>query len=40
MEHLDYQNTVILQILQRMDAQYKGVLLHLSQLVIPPSLNV
>lgn len=32
MEHLDHQDTVILQILQRMDAQHKEVLLHLSQL--------
>jgi uncharacterized membrane protein len=32
MEHLDHQDTVILQILQRMDAQHKEVLLHLSRL--------
>jgi uncharacterized membrane protein len=32
MEHLDHQDTVILQILQRMDTQHKEVLLHLSQL--------
>jgi uncharacterized membrane protein len=32
MEHLDHQDTVILQILQRMEAQHKEVLYHLSQL--------
>jgi uncharacterized membrane protein len=32
MEHLDHQDTVIFQILQRMDAQHKEVLLHLSRL--------
>jgi uncharacterized membrane protein len=32
MDHLDHQDTVILQILQRMDTQHKEVLLHLSQL--------
>src|SRR5215472_519088 len=32
MEHLDHQDTVILQILQRMDAQHKEVLLHLGRL--------
>jgi len=32
MEHLDHQDTVILQILQRMEAQHKEVLLHFSQL--------
>ncbi len=32
MEHLDHQDTVILEILQRMDAQHKEVLYHLSQL--------
>src|ERR1700720_2837485 len=31
MEHLDHQDTVILQILQRMDVQHKEVLYHLSQ---------
>ncbi len=32
MDHLDHQDTVIFQILQRMDAQHKEVLLHLSRL--------
>ena len=32
MDHLDHQDAVILQILQRMDAQHKEVLYHLSQL--------
>ncbi len=32
MEHLDHQDMVILQILQRMDAQHKEVMLHLSRL--------
>ena len=32
MDHLDHQDTVILQILQRMDAQHQEVMLHLSQL--------
>jgi len=32
MEHLDHQDMVILQILQRMEADHKEVLLHLSQL--------
>ena len=32
MEHLDHQDTVILQILQRMHAQHREVLLHLSRL--------
>ena len=32
MEHLDHQDTVILQILQRMDAQHKEVVEHLARL--------
>ncbi len=32
MEHLDHQDTVILQILQRMDVQHKEVLEHLARL--------
>jgi uncharacterized membrane protein len=32
MEHLDHQDTVILQILQRMEIQHKEVIFHLSQL--------
>lgn len=32
MEHLDHQDTVILEILQRMEAQHKEVLYHLSRL--------
>ncbi len=32
MEHLDHQDTVIFQILQRMDAQHKEVLEHLARL--------
>jgi uncharacterized membrane protein len=32
MDHLDHQDTVILQILQSMDAQHKEVMLHLSRL--------
>jgi uncharacterized membrane protein len=32
MEHLDHQDTVILQILQRMEVQHKEVIFHLSQL--------
>jgi uncharacterized membrane protein len=32
MDHLDHQDTVILQILQRMEAQHEEVLYHLSQL--------
>jgi len=32
MEHLDHQDTVILQIMQRMEAQHKEVLYHLSRL--------
>ena len=32
MEHLDHQDTVILQILQRMETQHKEVLFHLSRL--------
>src|SRR6266481_3069894 len=32
MDHLDHQDTVILQILQRMEAQHKEVILHLSRL--------
>ncbi len=32
MDHLDHQDTVIMQILQRMDAQHKEVILHLSRL--------
>jgi uncharacterized membrane protein len=32
MEHLDHQDTVILQILQRMEVQHKEVMYHLSQL--------
>ena len=32
MDHLDHQDTVILQILQRMDAQHKEVLGHLARL--------
>jgi uncharacterized membrane protein len=32
MDHLDHQDTVILQILKRMDEQHKEVLYHLSQL--------
>ena len=32
MEHMDHQDTVILQILQRMEAQHKEVLYHLSRL--------
>jgi uncharacterized membrane protein len=32
MEHLDHQDTVILQIIQRMEAQHKEVIYHLSQL--------
>jgi uncharacterized membrane protein len=31
MEHLDHQDTVIIQILQRMEAQHKEVLYHLSR---------
>ena len=32
MEHLDHQDTVIVQILQRMETQHKEVLFHLSKL--------
>lgn len=32
MEHLDHQDTVILQIIQRMEAQHEEVMLHLSRL--------
>jgi uncharacterized membrane protein len=32
MDHLDHQDTVILQILQRMETQHKEVLFHLSKL--------
>jgi uncharacterized membrane protein len=32
MEHLEHQDTVIVQILQRMEAQHKEVLFHLSKL--------
>ncbi len=32
MDHLEHQDTVILQILQRMETQHKEVLFHLSQL--------
>src|SRR5256886_14064950 len=32
MDHLDHQDTVILQIMQRMEAQHKEVLYHLSRL--------
>ncbi len=32
MDHLDHQDKIIVQILQRMDTQHKEVLLHLSQL--------
>src|SRR5258707_10741646 len=32
MEHLDHQDTVILQILQRLEIQHKEVIFHLSQL--------
>jgi len=32
MEHLDHQDTVILQILQRIEVQHKEVMYHLSQL--------
>jgi len=32
MEHLDHQDTVILQIMQRMEVQHKEVLYHLSRL--------
>jgi hypothetical protein len=32
MEHLDHQDTVILQILQRMETQHREVLTHLGRL--------
>ena len=32
MDHLDHQDTVIVQILQRMEAQHQEVLLHISRL--------
>ena len=32
MDHLDHQDTVIVQILQRMEAQHQEVLVHLSRL--------
>jgi hypothetical protein len=32
MDHLEHQDTVILQILQRMETQHKEVIFHLSQL--------
>ena len=32
MDHLDHQDSVIVQILQRMEAQHQEVMLHLSRL--------
>lgn len=32
MDHLDHQDTVIMQVLQRMDAQHEEVMYHLSRL--------
>jgi len=34
MEHLDHQDTIILQILQRMEADHKEVVQHLARLIL------